>query len=268
LVDQLQFQMESKDGYVDVENLERGLLSPQNGSQNEGEAEEETVLYTASFEETEENFIKYQTSRWVLYSLLWILAWGFGLFMLLYVPVRRYILRKDIRSRKLYVTPNAIVYKLVRPVPFPCFGVLKKEKHIPLPSVADVVIEQGYLQSLFGVYSIRFENVGVRRSPSDDVRIEGVANPRAFRKAVTMHLSNMRSEAFSRHVSTIEDVPNLRIGPSAAAWMSPSKSLRQDSFSQSGELILLQKLEEVGSSVKRVQSLIEDQHAQTSQPTD
>lgn len=40
----------------------------------------------------------------------------------------------------------------------------------------------GYLQSLFGVYSVRFENVGVRRSPSDDVRIEGVANPRAFRK--------------------------------------------------------------------------------------
>lgn len=110
--------MESIDGYVDVENLEKGLLSPQKGSQNEGEAEDETVLYTASFEETEENFIKYQTSRWVLYSLLLILAWGIGLFMLLYVPVRRYILRKDIRSRKLYVTPNAIVYKVNCPFLF------------------------------------------------------------------------------------------------------------------------------------------------------
>lgn len=30
-----------------------------------------------------------------------------------------------------------------KPVPFPCFGVLKKEKHVLLPSVADVVIEQG-----------------------------------------------------------------------------------------------------------------------------
>ncbi|KAF7143089.1 hypothetical protein RHSIM_Rhsim05G0003900 [Rhododendron simsii] len=244
--------METKD--VDIDHLERGLLSSRNGSPNQGQAdaedEDETVLYMASFREMEENFVEYQTSRWVLYSLLLILAWGIGLFMLLYVPVRRYILRQDIRSRKLYVTPNAVVYKLVRPVPFPCFGVLKKEKHIPLPSVADVVIEQGYLQSLFGVYSVRFENVGVRRSPSDDVRIEGVENPRAFRKAVTTQLSNMRSEAFSRQVSTIEDVPNLRIGPSAAAWMSPSKSLRNDSFSQSGELILLQKLEEVGSSVK------------------
>lgn len=32
--------------------------------------------------------------------------------------------------------------------------------------------------------------------------------------------------------------------------MSPSKSLRQDPLSRSGELFLLQKLEEVGNSVK------------------
>ncbi|CAN6578891.1 unnamed protein product [Malus baccata var. baccata] len=41
--------------------------------------------------------------------------------MLFYLPTCRYILRKDIRSRKLYLTAN--------PVPFPIFGVLKKEKH-------------------------------------------------------------------------------------------------------------------------------------------
>ena len=42
----------------------------------------------------------------------------------------------------------------------------------------------GYLQSLFGVYSLRIENVGVRRPPSDDVQIQGIANPRAFRKVI------------------------------------------------------------------------------------
>ncbi|CAL5376814.1 unnamed protein product [Camellia sinensis] len=281
--------MESEDRYVEIDSLERGLLS-ENSSQNE---EDEEVIYSASFEETEEKFVKYQTAQWVLYSLLLILAWGIGLFMLIYIPVRRYILRKDIRSRKLFITQNAIVYKsqVVRPVPFPCFGVLKKEKYVLLPSVADVVIEQalydlppeqmtitskkgsllvgdGYLQSLFGVYSIRIENVGVRRPPSDDVQIQGVSNPVAFRKAVLTRLANMRSEAFSRQVSAIDDVPNLRIGHSAAAWMSPSKSLRHDSFPHSGELILLQKLEEVGSSVKRVQTLIEEQHCRTSGPTD
>ena len=32
---------------------------------------------------------------------------------------------------------------VTRPVPFSCFGVLKKEKHVLLHSIADVVIEQG-----------------------------------------------------------------------------------------------------------------------------
>ncbi|KAK9275723.1 hypothetical protein L1049_022991 [Liquidambar formosana] len=259
--------MESKDGVVEIDCLERGLLS-ETGTHVDIEAEEETVLYTASFEEMEDKFVKYQTARWVVYSVLLILAWGIGLFMLLYIPVRRYILRKEIRSRKLYVTPDAIVYKVTRPVPLPCFGVLKKEKHVLLPSVADIVIEQGYLQSLFGVYSIRIENVGVRRPPSDDVQIQGIANPTAFRKAVLTRLSNMRSDAFSRQTPTLEDVPNLRLGHSSAAWMSPVKSQRHDSFPHSGELVILQKLEEVGSSVKRVQSLIEEQHSQTSESID
>ncbi|PON66035.1 hypothetical protein PanWU01x14_112620 [Parasponia andersonii] len=256
--------MGTGDEVVEIDSLERGLLS---GTDENG-AEDEAVLYTASFQEMEDNFVKYQTTQWVLYSLLLILAWGIGLFMLLYLPVRRYILRKDIRSKKLYLTPNSIVYKVTRPVPFPCFGVLKKEKHILLPSVADIVIEQGYLQSLFGIYSLRIENVGVRRPPSDDVQIQGIANPSAFRKAVLMRLSNMRTEAFSRQVSTLEDVPNFGVRNSSDACahlVSPSKSLRQDSLSHPGDLILLQKLEEVGTSVKRVQTLIEEQQPPTAE---
>ncbi|XP_017178148.1 uncharacterized protein [Malus domestica] len=141
-----------------------------------------------------------------------------------------------------------------KPVPFPIFGVLKKEKHVLLPSVADVVIEQGYLQSLFGVYSLRIEHVGVRRPPSDDVQIHGIANPSAFRKAVLMRLASMTNEVFTRQVSTLEDIPNLKLQG------SPSKSLRY------GDLTLLQKLEEVGSSVKRVQTILEEQHPQTLEP--
>ncbi|XP_052182895.1 uncharacterized protein LOC127795329 [Diospyros lotus] len=263
--------MESKDDNVEIDCLERGLLLG-DGSHldfDERSEDEDAVLFEASFQDAEENFVKYQTAQWVLYSLLLILAWGIGLFMLVYLPVRRYILRKDIRSRKLYLTPNAIVYKVVRPVSFPYFGVLKKEKHVLLASVADVVIEQGYMQSHFGAYSIRIESVGVRRPPSDDVQIQGVVNPQAFRKAVLTQLVNMRNEAFSRQVSTIEDVPSLRIGShSSAAWVSPSRSLRYDSFLHSGEQILLQKLEEVGNSVKRVQTLIEEQHLQTSEHVD
>ncbi|RXH74837.1 hypothetical protein DVH24_029558 [Malus domestica] len=211
---------------VEIDSLEKGLLSE---TATEAEAEE-AVLYSASFQEMEENFVKYQTAQWLLYSALLILAWGVGIFMLLYLPVRRHILRKDIRSRKLYLTPNAIVYKYAKPVPFPIFGVLKKEKHVLLPSVADVVIEQGYLRSLFGVYSLRIEH------------------------AVLMRLASMTNEVFTRQVSTLEDIPNLKLQG------SPSKSLRY------GDLTLLQKLEEVGSSVKRVQTILEEQHPQTVEP--
>lgn len=100
--------MGSRDEVVEIDSLEKGLLSD-NGIEGE---DDDDVLYTASFQEKEDNFVQYQTAQWVLYSLLLILAWGIGLFMLLYLPVRRYILRKDIRSRKLFLTPNAIVYKL------------------------------------------------------------------------------------------------------------------------------------------------------------
>ncbi|KAH6797968.1 hypothetical protein C2S52_022522 [Perilla frutescens var. hirtella] len=256
--------MEAEDGVAEIDRLERGLLLDRGrDSEPAGEDDEQPPLYTASFDEAEENFVKYQTVRWVLYSLLLILAWGIGLFMLIYLPLRRYILRRDIRSRKLYVTADTIVYKVRRPVPFPCFGVLKKEKHVLLPSVADVVIEQGYLQSLFGVYSVRIENVGVRRPPSDDVQIQGVADPHAFRKAVLLQLSTMRGELFSRQVSALEDIPTPRMGQASVALMSPSKLPRRDSFPHLGEIAILQKLEEVGSSVKRVQTLIEEQKIQT-----
>lgn len=102
-------QMGSGDEVVEIDSLERGLLSDK---RIKDEVDDDTILYTASFQEKEDNFVKYQTVQWLLYSLLLILAWGIGLFMLLYLPVRRYILRKDIQSRKLYVTQDAIVYEV------------------------------------------------------------------------------------------------------------------------------------------------------------
>ncbi|KAI3995381.1 hypothetical protein MKX01_040497 [Papaver californicum] len=243
-------------GEIDV--LESGLLL--SDSRNEDDDDETVVLYSASFQEMEEIYVKYQTIQWVLYSVLLVLAWGIGLFMLIYIPIRRYILRAEFRSRMLYITPNSIVYKVVKPVAFPCFGVLKKEKHILLPSIADIVIEQGYLQSYFGVYSIRIENVGVRRSSSDDVHIHGIANPREFRKVVLTHLANLKRESVSRQVSRNEDWGMTSLG-------SPSRTPRTANIPSSGELIL-QKLEEVGSSVKRVENIIEEQKYPKSQSTD
>lgn len=103
--------MGSTDKAIEIDVLERRLLSG-SVSNEYSEVDEDTILYTASFDEMEDNYVKYQTAQWILYSLLLVLAWGIGVLMLLYLPVRRYVLRKDFRSRKLYVTPNAIVYKV------------------------------------------------------------------------------------------------------------------------------------------------------------
>lgn len=87
----------------------------------------EQILYFASFEELARNSVKYETVIWLSISLMLVLAWGVGIIMLLYLPIRRYVLQKDISSRKLYVTPSEIVYKVCKLFGlFSCYFLKKK----------------------------------------------------------------------------------------------------------------------------------------------
>ncbi|CAN6470175.1 unnamed protein product [Victoria cruziana] len=260
--------MASTSAAPEIDLLDRPLLSDTMSLDIDMESDE-VVLFRASFQEMEENFVKYQTFLWVLYSLALILACGIGLIMLLYLPVRRWVVRRDFQSRKLYVTRNAIVYKVTKPMFFPFLGDLKREKHIVLPSVANVVVEQGYLQSFFGIYSIRIENLGVRRPASDDVHIQGIMNPKDLKKAIMVLLSSIRDESFRRQLSVSDDpscyMPISFHSPQASMARnrlsfqpaSPSRSQFRKSHRPYGEQ-LLQKLEEIGSNVKKIQSLIEE----------
>lgn len=83
------------------------------GDDEEEENCSEQILYSVSFEELASNSIKYDTIIWLSISLLLVLAWGIGLLMLLYLPFRRYVLRKDFDSRRLYVTQSEIAYKVI-----------------------------------------------------------------------------------------------------------------------------------------------------------
>ncbi|TVU49613.1 hypothetical protein EJB05_00931, partial [Eragrostis curvula] len=232
-------QMGLPDERVEVAALERHLLAGLSSKDYEGNCDNE-VLYNASFGEMEDNFVKYQITHWILLSVVLILAWGVGVLMLLYLPIRMYICRREFRSRKLYLTTHAIVYKVKKPVAFPCFGVSKNEKYVILPSVSDVVVEQGYLQSFFGVYSIRIENIGVRRPPSDDLKITGVAHPHDFRKAVLVHILNTRNQNFSRKASVSDDQHSTRLNPVAGALVPLGHLIHE-------------KLDEVEISVKTLE---------------
>lgn len=143
---------------------------------DEGEDCPEQILYSASFYELASNCVRYDTVIWLSISILLVLAWGVGIIMLLYLPIRRYVLQKDLSSRKLYVTPTKIVYrvykrfiwfllfhydfckwkqrrnnfssfssliKVSRPSFIPFWGIVNMEKEVPLSLVIDIIIEQG-----------------------------------------------------------------------------------------------------------------------------
>lgn len=98
--------------HEDSETNEVLLEDPVAEAQHEEDEVSGSVLHIASFEELSKNHVQCDTVIWVLISLLLVLAWGFGVIMLLYLPVRRFVLQKDISSRRLYVTSNKIVYKV------------------------------------------------------------------------------------------------------------------------------------------------------------
>ncbi|KAK9273865.1 hypothetical protein L1049_018677 [Liquidambar formosana] len=234
------------------------------------------ILYTASFEELARNIVQYDTILWVSISLLLVLAWGVGIIMLLYLPIRRYVLQKDIFSRKLYVTPNEIVYKVSRPSFIPFWGVTTIEKHVPLSLVIDIIIEQGCLQSVYGIHTFRIESIAHgKAAPVDELQVQGVSNPGLLRKIIITEASKIIQDVGRSwkptHISEGETVARMSsLSEGLAVLRSPSKSYkmtgspRYASVERRGILpgdLLLHKLEEVNKSVKKIEFLIEKSQA-------
>ncbi|XP_022769710.1 uncharacterized protein LOC111313309 isoform X2 [Durio zibethinus] len=241
----------------------------------------EQILYTASFEELVRSNLRYDTIIWVSISLLLVLAWGVGVIMLLYLPIRRYILQKDISSRKLYVTPSEIVYKVLRPSFMPFWGIITIEKHVPLSKVIDIIIEQdadgsfrriiyvcftGWLQSNYGIHTFRTESIAHGKAARvDELQVQGVANPAILRKVIVREaakaiqdvgkcwkLSTVTGEleTMSRMTSLTGGQPILK--SPAKSWKmtaSPHHSSVERRTVVPGELFM-QKLDEVNKSVK------------------
>lgn len=249
-------------------------------SELDGHEEEDTpvkILYMASFEELAAKTVQYDTIIWVAISLLLVLAWGIGIIMLLYLPIKRYVLQKDISSRKLYVTPNEIVYKVSRPSFIPFWGVTNVEKHVPLSLVIAVIIEQGCLQSGYGIHTFRVESKAQgNTAPVDELQVQGVYNPGLLRKVIVSEASKLiqdvgiswRPTVHSIEGESVSHMESLTEGP--AILRSPSKSWkvigspRHASVENRGVLsadLVLHKLEEVNKSVKNIEVLIERSHA-------
>ncbi|XP_015584350.2 uncharacterized protein LOC8258533 isoform X2 [Ricinus communis] len=233
---------------------------------DDDEVESEQILYTASFEELGKSTLKYDTVIWVSISLLLVLAWGVGILMLLYLPIRRYVFRQEISSRKLYVTPNEIVYKVSRPSFIPFWGVTVIDKRVPLSFVIDIIIEQGWLQSIYGIHTFRVESIAHgKAAPVDELQVQGVVSPSFLRKVIiTEAAKNIRDDgrgwrpaALTGEGDSMSRMGSLGEGP--AAFKSPSKTWKVMNSPRYASLeprsaipgeVLLNKLEEVSKSVK------------------
>ncbi|KAG5538456.1 hypothetical protein RHGRI_019133 [Rhododendron griersonianum] len=251
--------------------LHSGSVSELSDDEEAGASDQ--ILYTASFKELAAKNVQYETIIWVSISLLLVLAWGVGIIMLLYLPIKRYVLQKDISSRKLYVTPHAIVYKVSRPSFIPFWGVVSTERHVPLSQVIDVIIEQGCLQSVYGIHTFRVESIAYgKAAPVDELQVQGVSNHGLLRKIIVTEASKVIQEVGRswRPASQIaEGETMVRVGSleGPAVFRSPSKSWkivgspRHASVEQRGGPLhadlLLHKLDEVNKSVKKIESLID-----------
>ncbi|KAJ9539386.1 hypothetical protein OSB04_032119 [Centaurea solstitialis] len=227
----------------------------------------EQILYSASFEEFASSIIMYDTIIWVSISLLLVLAWGVGVIMLLYLPMRRYVLSRDLSARELYVTPSEVVYKVSRPSFIPFWGVVNLERRIPLALAIDIIIEQGCLQAMFGIHTFRLESIGQgKASYVDELQLQGVSNPELLRKVIVKEASKViqdggRSWRAFVHGAEPESPAHLRsftegsngLRSPRRTWQQAIGSPRASFAEQRGVIradLLINKMDEVSESMK------------------
>ncbi|GAA0142209.1 hypothetical protein LIER_42708 [Lithospermum erythrorhizon] len=232
------------------------------------------ILHMASFEELSKKYVTYDTIIWASISLFLVLAWGIGAVMLLYLPFKRYVLQKHVTSCKLYVTPEEIVYKVKRPSYIPFWGEIKIEKRVPLSLVIGIIIEQGWLQSMFGIHTFRIESIAhkIAAAPVDVLQIQGVYEPDVLRRVIITEASKAIKKVGRGGRYTFQAVEGegvARMGYFAggsSVLRSPSRTYKvpgspHPTISEHHRVgvshDVLHKMDEVDKSLKRIESLME-----------
>ncbi|XP_031277446.1 uncharacterized protein LOC116135879 isoform X1 [Pistacia vera] len=131
----------------------------------------------------------------------------------------------------------------------------------------------GCLQSVYGIHTFRVESIAHgKAAPVDELQVQGIANPSLLKKVIVTEAAKVIQEVGKNwKVNTligegdnVSRMSSLTEGP--AAWKSPSKSWKttsspyQSSVERRGIVpgdLLLQKLDEVNKSVKKIEFLVE-----------
>ena len=156
------------------------------------------VIQQFSFESNVNSFVWYRSILMLLVSLVFVPLYGIGLIGLIYTPIYAYIQYCEIKSRKLFVTPEVIVYKSQPPAFLPCLGTSTYEKHVLLALVTDVAIDQSWFAAWFGLRTARIENAGqggpaINGKASADLSFTGLDDPKGFKNFVLKAVSAKRN---------------------------------------------------------------------------
>ncbi|KAI4364748.1 hypothetical protein MLD38_020802 [Melastoma candidum] len=190
--------------------------------------------------------------------------------------VKRYVLLRDLSSRKLYVTPSRIVYKISRPSFIPFWRPVTIENQVPLSLVIDIIIEQGWLQSIFGMHTFRIESIAHgKAAPVDEIQVHGISNPSLLRKVIIREASKAIQDSGRMHNKpsapaadgdNVGRATSVTDGSTVTTFKSPSKSWKITGSPRVASVehrnivpneVVLHKLEEVRKSVRKLEFLVE-----------
>lgn len=151
------------------------------------------ILYAASFKRNVDTYKWYVTFAWLFLCVPFILLYGVGIIGILWTPFVWYIAKVDMESRKLFITSDSIIYIAEPPACIPCLGRNKAEKHVLLSLVTDVIVQQGWYASCWGLDSVKIENAGQGQAGGYDLGFTGMENSKLFKKIVLRAAAAKRS---------------------------------------------------------------------------
>lgn len=183
------------------------------------------ILYAATFRRNEEAYTWFSVFCWIFISIPCILLYGIGFIMLLWTPFIYYIASMDIKSRKLFITSDSIIYIAQPPACIPCLGKNKQEKHVLLSLVTDVILQQGWFANCWGLQSVKIENAGQGVAAGGyDLGFTGIENAKLFKQIV------LRAAAAKRQGQSIsrEDIRHFLNGDFKSTVNSANNNMARD----------------------------------------
>jgi hypothetical protein len=104
-----------------------------------------------------------------------------------FTPLYRVKTRRRVESMEFYVTSRAVVFKETA-YSMGCCLAKTTEKHVMLDNITDVAYDQGFVQKMKGIATIKVENPGQsgtgENASGSDLAVTGLANPHLVKRVL------------------------------------------------------------------------------------